>query len=94
MVKIFRRKKKINLDTHARIEAASLKVNNAFIMFQQAHDALDESNAELNEALTESQKKINSLQGQLENEKAAMAKAVDQQNANEALKNQLKPFLA
>jgi hypothetical protein len=68
-MRIFRRKKKINLDTHARIDAAQLKVNSAFIMFQQAHDALDEANVEINEALTESEKKVSSLQAKLENEK-------------------------
>lgn len=91
---MLRRKKKIILDTHARVDKAQLKVNSAFIMFQQAHDALEEVDIELNETLAESEKRLASLQGQLENEKFAMAKAVDQQNANNKLKQQLQPFLS
>lgn len=87
------KKRKIELDTHAKIESANLKVNSAFIMFQQAHDSLNKANDELLDILYESDNKLTSLNAQLDNEKAAKQKALDQHQANEKLKEQLKPFI-
>ena len=90
----FKRRRKIELDTHGKIEAAQNKVNEAFIMFQQAHDSLEEANKELKATVEQSDSKVISLNAQLSTEQAARQKALDQHEANEKLKEQLKPFLA
>jgi hypothetical protein len=92
-VKKLFRKKKIDLDTNALTDAAQGKVSEAFIMFQQAHDALDEAQDQLTEIYLESAKKIDSLKAQLENEKNALQKVKDHVNVNEKLKEQIKPFI-
>lgn len=91
---LFKRKKKIQLDTQAQIDIAKDKVNEAFIMFQQAHDTVDEANDKLAITIDESNLKIASLTSQLENEQSVKQKAIDQYETNQVLKQQLKPFLA
>jgi hypothetical protein len=93
MKKLFKRKKKMNLDTNSLAEAAQNKVSEAFIMFKQAHDAVEEAQQELTNAFQESYRKIDSLKGQLKNEEIARQKVADQFDANQKLKEQLKPFI-
>jgi len=72
---LFKKKRKY-LTPDEKIEAASTKVNGAFIMFQQAHDALEEAKGELSQAVTEADDRINSLRAQLEVAESTKDKAL------------------
>lgn len=93
-MKLFkRRKKKVDLGTKEHVEIAKQKVNDAFIMFHQAQDAIDESNAKLYLASIKAENEIESLNAQKSNAEKVKQEALDTIEANKKLSEQLKPFL-
>lgn len=91
--KIFRKGKKISLSATARVELARNKVNEAFIMFQQAQDAIDESNVELNKAVSLAEQNEWSYVEKANAERKVKEKAIEELHLNNKLSQQLQPFL-
>lgn len=91
--KIFRRGKKISLSATARVELARNKVTEAFIMFQQAQDAIEESNFELNQAVTMAEQNEIDFLNKANYEKSIKEKAIEELHLNNKLSQQLHPFL-
>lgn len=75
------------------IEKAQNKVNEAFGMFQQAHDAIEEANFKHELAKEEAVKETESLKSQLANKERTVQKADDEIAANKKLQERLKDFL-
>lgn len=90
---IFRRKREPILTPEQKIEAAQSKVNSAFIMFQQASDALTEANEELHGAVVESDNTIQSLKAKLDKEEYTKQAAQDEITANNKLAEKLSDFI-
>jgi vacuolar-type H+-ATPase subunit I/STV1 len=88
-----RRIKNVKLDTQSKVESARKKVNEALIMFSQADDALSEANQELLNTIEDSNRELNSLNAKIKTEEQERQKALDELEANQKLKEQLKPFL-
>lgn len=93
LLSIIRRKRKLILSPEAKFQAAKGKVNEAFIMFQQANDAISEANNELNEAVTQTDKQISSLENSLNTEKQRKQSMLTEIELNKKLAQQLEPFI-
>lgn len=94
VLKIFRRNsKKMLVSAEARVELARGKVGEAFVMFQQAQDAIDESNNELLQAATEAAANEESFKDKARSEEKIKQRALVEIETNKKLSEQLKPFL-
>lgn len=90
----FRKKKhKLKLTADGKHEVAKTKVTEAFIMFQQAQDALDEANALHNEAAEIAQYEEEQLEIQLLEKRKLKQKALTEIHLNEKLSKKLQDFL-
>jgi hypothetical protein len=93
LLKFFKRRNEIVLSPEARAKAAQGKVNEAFIMFKQADDTLDEVLRELSEASVEYDKNIASLENKLIVEKQQKQSILDNIEVNKKLRQNLSPFV-
>ena len=93
VLRIFRRKSKIVLDAQAKVEAAKGKVNEAFIMFSQANDAIQEANKELLNAAEEAEKDQKSYEAKAYSKAQLKEKALMAVKANNKLSEKLQDFL-
>jgi hypothetical protein len=90
---IFKRRRNVILDAQAKVEVAEGKVREAFIMFHQAQDAIDESNAELLKAAEEAQKDQEIYETKAQQKAQLKQKALDNVEANKKLSEKLADFL-
>lgn len=90
---LFKKKPK-QLTPEEKIEAASTKVNGAFIMFQQAHDALVEAEKELERVVSETERNMDSLRAQLSEQDHIRRKAMNDINTYKKLDSKIAEFTA
>lgn len=91
---MFKKKNKVvTISTAEKTELAKQKINEAYILFQEAHDSLNQANEKLKEISDESSKKLMILSSQIEDETIARQNVLDHISANNKLKEQLKPFI-
>lgn len=93
LLKFFKRNKPVSLSSQAKLEAASTKVTEAFIMFQQADDSIKEADKEIHAFLEENKKEIASLDAQRENKIKLNNRAMDELQANKRLSEKLADFI-
>ena len=93
LFRFFRKRKEEIATPEMQIMDAQTQVNNAFIMFQQAQDSIDEANKKLDCACKEFDKEIESLRSKLEQKEASRQRALDEMKANNGLSEKIAPFV-
>jgi archaellum component FlaC len=74
-------------------QEAEQKIQDAFSMFSQAHNAVEEADRMIMESVEENKKVLTSLEAQVESVANDIQKAQDNLQANSALKARLKEFI-
>jgi uncharacterized protein Yka (UPF0111/DUF47 family) len=89
----FFKNSKVAKSPEMMFEEANQKVQDAFIMFKQAHDAVEEADKLIEESLQEDYKTLDALEAKVDSVKNNLIKKQDNLTANSALKTKLKEFI-
>lgn len=92
MFGLFKQKERLK-SPQEKFQEAEQKVQDAFIMFSQAHDAVDEADKMIIESKEENEKILQSLKAQVVNVENDIVRAEDNLQANKALKERLLDFI-
>lgn len=87
------KKKTILRTPQQMIQEAEQKVTDAFIMFQQAHDAVEEADKANRESIEENDKRLVSLDAQVKSVETEKQRALDNLKANAGVKARLLEFI-